>query len=181
MKRRSTFPALVILIFIIAAVFVTTSPLAATVPEHGPSASGAGLFRFRNPQTGRTEIWSFSFEALSNKNGQTRGRAQFDNLTAQTQVVVRINCLSVGLGINSTIAAMSGRVLHSDDPNLPKLQNVVFAASDGPLLPTSSSDTITPLFPLFPFAGHDCHDTQPLTILPVEDGDIQIQPSAQTG
>jgi len=175
MKRRSTFPALVILIFILTAVLVTTSPSATTLPEHGPSASGAGLFRFRNPGTGRTELWSFSFEATANKNGGTRGRAQFDNLTAQTQVVVRINCLSVNLDINSVVAVMSGRVLHSDDPGLPKLQKVIFAASDGPLLPTSNSDTITPLFPLIRSAGDDCQNTQPLTILPVEDGDIQIQ------
>ena len=180
MKRQSTFPALIILTFILAAIFVSTSPLAATVSEHGPSASGAGRFRFRNPQTGLTEIWSFSFEALANKNGQTRGRAQFDNLTAGTQVTVRINCLSVSLGINAVVASIGGRVLHSDEPDLPKSQNVIFAASDGPLLPTSTSDTITPLFPLFPFAGHDCHDTQPLTILPVEDGDIQIQPSTHS-
>lgn len=173
MKKRSTFPTLIILFFVLAAVLVTTSPSATTLPDHGPSASGAGLFRFRNP-AGRTELWSFSFEAVANKNGGTRGRAQFDNLTAQTQVVVRINCLSVELGINSVGAVMSGRVLHSDDPGLPKLQKVIFAATDGPLLPTSNSDTITPLFPLIRSAGDDCHNTQPLTILPVEDGDIQI-------
>lgn len=172
--KRSTFPQLVILI--LAAIVATTSTSAAIVPEHGPSAFGAGLFRFRNLRTGLTEIWSFSFEAIANKNGETRGRARFDNLTAQTQVVVRINCLSVTSALDSTFAVMSGRVLHSDDPDLPKLEKVIFAASDGPLLPISSSDTITPLFPLPPFAGQDCHDTQPLTILPVEEGDIQIQP-----
>lgn len=171
--KRSIFPPLAILI--LAVVIATSSTSAAIVPKHGPSAFGAGLFSFRNPLTGRTEIWSFSFEALANKNGQTRGRAQFDNLTAQMQVVVRINCLSVTSSFDTAFAVMSGRVLHSDDPDLPKLENVIFAASDGPL-PISSSDTITPLFPLFPFAGQDCHDTQPLTILPVEDGDIQIQP-----
>lgn len=179
MKSRTTFPLLVILI--LAAILATTSSSAAIVPEHGPSASGAGFFRFRNPQTGQNEIWSFAFEATANKNRQARGRAQFDNLTAQTQVVVRINCLSASSGINAAIAVMSGKVLHSNDPALPRLQNVIFAGSDGPLLPSSNSDTITPLFPLFPFAGQDCHDTQPLTILPVEDGDIQIQLSAQTG
>lgn len=171
--KKSTFPPLVILI--LAALVATTSTSAAIVPEHGPSAFGAGLFRFRNQQSERTELWSFSFEATANKHGQTRGRAQFDNLTAQTQVVVRINCLSVGSGVGTAFAVMSGRILHSDDPDLPKFQKVIFAATDGPLLPTSSSDTITPLF-LFPFAEEDCHDTQPLTILPVEDGDIEIQP-----
>ena len=172
--KRITFPPLVILI--LAAIIATTSTSAAVVPEHGPSALGAGLFRFRNPRTARLETWRFSFEALANKNGQTRGRAQFDNLNAQTQVVVRINCLSIDTSfMNVTLATMTGRILHSNDPDLPKTEKVIFAASDGPFLPFSSSDTITPLF-LFPFAEHDCHDTQPLTILPVEEGDIEIQP-----
>ena len=33
--------------------------------------------------------------------------------------------------------------------------------------------TVSP--PLFPFFG-DCHEGEPLTILPVENGDIQIRP-----
>lgn len=172
MKSRSTFPPLVILI--LAALVVTTGASAAVVPEHGPTAFGAGLFSFRN-SAGQSELWSFSFEARANKKGQTRGRAQFDNLTAQTHIVVRINCLSVTSDINSALAVMVGRVLHSDDPNLPKSEKVIFAASDGPLPPIFSSDTITPPFS-FPFPDHDCHDTQPLTVLPVEDGDIEIQP-----
>lgn len=171
MKSRSTFAPLVIVI--VAALVVTTATSAAVVPEHGPSAFGAGLFRFRN-SAGEIELWSFSFEAIANKNGQTRGRAQFDNLTTQTQIVVRINCLDVTSDINSDYAVMVGRVLHSDNPNLPRLRKVLFAASDGPF-PPFSSDTITPPFD-FPFTDHDCHDTQPLTVLAVEDGDIQIQP-----
>ena len=173
MKTTSTFTPLVILI--LAAIVATTSTSAAIVPKHGPSASGAGLFRFRDSQSERTEIWSFSFEAVANKNGRTRGQAQFDNLTAQTQVVVRINCLRIVEGLFPPRAVISGTVLHSDDPDLPKLQDVLFAASDGPLLPSFTSDTITPLFPLFPFDGPvNCQDVEPLTILAVEDGDIQI-------
>jgi hypothetical protein len=171
--KRSTFPLLAMLI--LGAIVATTSTSAAFVPGHGRSASGAGTFRFRSSQSDRTEIWKFSFEAIANKNGHTRGRAQFDNLSAQTQVVVRINCLSVESSLSSTLAVMSGKVLHSDYPNLPRSANVVFAATDGPSLPNSSSDTITPLFALIPFPERDCHNTQPLTILPVEDGDIQIQ------
>ena len=173
MKRNTFLPVAIV---ILAVMVATTSTTTGIVPEHGPSAFGAGLFSFRNPRTERTEIWRFSFEAIANKNGQTRGRAQFDNLTAQTQVEVRINCLSVVTALDSAFAVISGRVLHSDDPDLPKLENVIFAASDGPLLPISNSDTITPLFPLLPFFGQDCHDSQPLTIVPVEEGDIQIQP-----
>jgi hypothetical protein len=174
MKRR-TFLTLVILI--LAALVVTTATSAAIVPEHGPSASGAGQFRFRDPQTARNEVWSISFEAIANKNGQTRGRAQFENLTAQTQVVVRINCLSVSTLFGSDLAIISGIVLHSDDPKLPKSERVLFAATDGPSLPNSSADTITPPF-MLPSTPelHDCRDTQPLTIIPIDEGDIVIQP-----
>ena len=63
------------------------------------------------------------------------------------------------LGRSTAFAVMSGRILHSDDPDLPKLQKVIFAATDGPLLPTSSSDTITPLFPFSHLPEQDCHDS----------------------
>ena len=168
MRRGSTFPPLVVLI--LAALIATTSTSQAIVPEHGPSASGTGTFQLLNALTGQTEFWSFSFDATANKNGQARGRAQFDNLTAQTQVIMRINCLS----IDSAFAVMSGRVLHSDDPDRPKGEDAVFAASDGQLLPTPGFDTITP--PFIAPTGHDCHDGGPLTILRLESGDIQIQP-----
>ncbi|HEU4835214.1 MAG TPA: hypothetical protein VFS90_12385 [Pyrinomonadaceae bacterium] len=167
MTRRSTFPPLVVLI--LSVIVATTSTPAAIVPAHGPSASGSGLFRFINPLTVRGEMWRFTFEAFANKNDHARGRAQFDNLTAQTQVVVRINCLRVDSGF----AIMSGIVLHSDDPNLPKLAEVLFAASDAELATFPRFDSITPLFS---FPGLGCQDAQPLTILPVQDGDIQIEP-----
>jgi len=171
--KRATLPLLVILI--LAAIIATTSTSAAIVPEHGPSAFGAGQFRFPNQSGDRIEFWRFSFEAIANKNGHTRGRAEFENLTAQTQVAVRINCLSVGIDFDRAFAVMSGTVLHSDDPALPKLETVIFVATDAPLLPTSGADTISPPFLLPPFFGENCHDTQPLTMLPVENGDIQIQ------
>ena len=82
---------------------------------------------------------------------------------------MRISCLTI---VDSVFAVMSGWVLHSNDPSLPKSTNVIFAASDGQLLPVPSIDTMTPPFQFF----GDCHDGQPLTMLPVEDGDIEIQP-----
>ena len=166
MKRRSTFPPLVILILV--ALVATTSTSAALVPDRGPSASGSGRFIFLNPRGERFERWSFSFEASANKNDRARGRAQFDNLITQTQVVVRINCLRLDLNF----AIMSGVVLHSDDPDFAKMDNVLFAASDAEVFPIPSFDTITPLF----LTGFNCHEAEPLTMLPVEDGDIQIQP-----
>ena len=96
-----------------------------------------------------------------------RGRAVFDNLSTQTQVVVvvKIDCLRV----DSFEALITGTVLHSDDPDFPKLTNVIFAASDGHGI---GPDIITPLF-ISPFP--DCNSgALPLTMFEVED--IEIQP-----
>jgi hypothetical protein len=153
---------------LIIIVGATTQPSAAIAPDHGPSASGVGGFHFFNGF--RTDSFSFSFDARSNKNGNATGRAQFDNLTGLTEVVVKIDCLDV----NGGIAVMGGRVLHSDDPDLPKSTNVIFAATDFALFPFFGSDTITPLFALP--QEFTCHDGGPLTILPVEGGRISIQP-----
>jgi hypothetical protein len=153
---------------LIIIVVATTQPSSAIAPEHGPSATGNGGFHFFNGF--RSDSFSFSFDARSNKNGNATGRAQFDNLTEQTEVVVKIDCLDVDGGI----AVMSGRVLHSDDPDLPKSTHVIFAATDFALFPFFGSDTITPLFAIP--QEFTCHDGGPLTILPVEGGGIHIQP-----
>ena len=157
-------PLLISLIIIFVA---ATQPSSAIAPDHGPSAFGNGGFNFFNGV--RTESFHYSFDARANKNDHATGQAQFDNLTAQTQVVVKINCLDV----NGGIAVISGRVQHSDDPDLPKSTNVIFAATDFDLFPFFGDDTITPLFALP--GDFDCHDGGPLTILPAG-GEIVIRP-----
>ena len=69
---------------------------------------------------------------------------------------------------------MTGKVLHSDYPHLPKSTTVAFAAIDGPS-PIFGTDNITPLFE-FPFPELDCSYAQPLTLRAVENGDSEIQP-----
>jgi hypothetical protein len=155
------------LISLIIIVLAATQPSSAIAPDHGPSASGSGGFNFFNGL--RTEAFSYSFDARANKNGHAIGRAEFDNLTGQTQVVVRVNCLNV----NGGTAVISGVVLHSNDPDLPKSTNVIFGATDFELFPFFGGDTITPLFATP--TGFDCNDGPPLTILPAG-GDIEIQP-----
>jgi hypothetical protein len=156
-----------LLISLIIVVLATTQPSSAIALDHGPSASGAGAFSFFNGL--HTEGFSYSFDARANQNGHATGRAEFDNLTDQTQVVVRVNCLNVDSGT----AVVSGVVLHSNDPDLPKSTNVVFGATDFELFPFFGGDTITPLFALP--TGFNCNDGPPLTILPAG-GDIIIQP-----
>ena len=157
-----------LLVSLIIIFTVITQPATATAPQHGPAASGTGEFHFF---TGvHTSVFSLSFDTQANKNGHATGLAEFDNLTDLTQVVVRINCLNVTDGT----AVMSGSVLHSDDPNLPKSTRVEFAATDFALSPVFGSDTITPLFALP--TGFDCNDGPPLTILPLDSGHVSITP-----
>ncbi len=163
MTIRSVFLPLVVLI--LAVVIVTTQPLSVAALEQIPIASGEGQFTFNG------EHIDFTFEATTNKGGHARGRAEFDNLSTQTHVEMKIDCLDAG----GSIAVMTGTVLHSDDPDFPKSAGVIFAAFDGPGWTATPQDDITPLF-VGPFLGLDCHDTTPLTILPLNSGDIRVQP-----
>ncbi len=171
MKTRNSLPALAFLI--LAALLATTRSSSAVVPDHGPSAFGQGSFFFHNVGgTERTQRWSYSFEAASNKHGQTRGRAVFDIVesSVETHVTVKIDCLNVTVGSPSIVTAvMSGTVLHSDDPQFPKRANVLFVAEDHSL----SSDLISPLF----VTSGDCHTGPlPLTLFPQDPDAIHIEP-----
>ena len=158
MNTKQIFPSL-LLSLLLATIVATTQPSTAIAIENGPAASGHGEFSFNN------ELINFSFEAHANQKNHARGRAVFDNLSTQTQVVVKIDCLRV----DSFEALITGTVLHSDDPDFPKLTNVIFAASDGHGI---GPDIITPLF-ISPFP--DCNSgALPLTMFEVED--IEIQP-----
>jgi hypothetical protein len=104
MNTKSIFLSLVFSLLVATSV-ATTQPLSVIEPKTGPAAFGQGEFTFNN------ELISFSFEAHANQKNHARGRAVFDNLTTQTQVVVKIDCLRV----DSFEALMTGTLLHSDD------------------------------------------------------------------
>jgi hypothetical protein len=159
MNIRHIFPPL-LLSMLIATIVATTQPSSAIAPESGSFAFGEGGFSFNS------ELISFSFEAHANKKGHARGRAVFDNLSTQTQVVVKIDCLR----IDGFDALITGTVLHSDDPDFPKSADVIFAASDGRGI---RADTMTPLF-ISPFPDCNTDASSPLTIF--QAGNIQIEP-----
>ena len=156
MNSRTIFLSVVFTLLVATSV-VTTQPV--IEPQTGPAAFGQGDFTFNN------EVISFSFEAHANQKNHARGRAVFDNLSNQTQVVVKIDCLRV----DSFEALITGTVLHSNDPDFPKSTDVIFAASDGQGI---RPDTITPLF-VSPFP--DCNTgASPLTIFQTDN--IVVQP-----
>ena len=74
-------------------------------------------------------------------------------------------------------AVMTGTVLHSDDPDLPKLAPVIFAAQDNSNSPIIRPDIITPLFINFFGANGDCSEAgEPLTMFQVPFDSITINP-----
>ena len=166
MKVIRTISPLLIVFLLICSTQLSSSAIA---PAQGASARGEGEFSFFHGL--QTLHFHFAFDVQANKHGNARGQAEFDNLTNDTQVIAKIDCLNL---IGSE-ALMTGTVLHSNDPNFPKRANVIFDATDAQLAPIFSSDTITPLF-ISPFT--DCHDAaSPLTILQVGDS-IQIDPGS---
>ena len=170
MHRRTLFPALAFLI--LAAIVFTTQPSSAVTANNGSSASGKGAFGFFNGSS--TEQWSYSFDVSANKHGQARGRAIFDitGNSTQTQVVVRVNCLKVFGSTGLAEALMTGTVLHSDDPDYAKGENVIFAAVDNSGFPTPLADLITPIFV---FEG-DCHEgASPLTLFEQSPDAIHVE------
>jgi hypothetical protein len=113
-------------------------------------------------------VYQFSFDAVGNKNGRAHGRAVFENLTAQTHIEIRIECLTVESGN----ASITGTILHSTDPELPKGTAVAFGAVDDrdePFL-----DIITPAFPApEPGCGNFLF---PLTFFQMSGDAIQVEP-----
>jgi hypothetical protein len=148
----------VLFILLLVTIVATTQPSSAIVPDKGPSASGKGRVTFSAGQI------DFSFHAKENKNGKENGLAQFDNLSAQTHVVVKINCVN----ITPFVGTMSGTVLHSDDPAFPKDATVIFTATDNH---PGFGDSITPLL----VATFDC-EFEVLGLRPLQSGDIVIEP-----
>jgi hypothetical protein len=169
LKRVLTF----LVSFLLIAVITSSQPSSATKPDTGPSIFGEGTFTFLNLIAMRTEHFEFSFDATVNKNGKGRGHAQFNNLTTQTEIEIKLDCVT----LSQAEAVMSGRVQHSDDPGFPKHMRVVFAAIDGSQIPVPFADRITPIFgtSIFPGFENDC-TVPPLTILLLDSGDIVVQP-----
>ena len=157
MNIRSLFSP--ILVLLLGTIITTTQPARALAPDQGPSAVGQGQFTFN------ANVTNFEFDVSANKNGHAHGRAVFENLSDDTSVVIRVDCMRA----SSEEALITGTVLRSDDPAFPKSTNVLFAAVD-----LASGDMITPLF-VSPF--FDCHSAgSPLTLFRLPGDAIQIEP-----
>ena len=164
MSTKTFFTILGVLLLIPLA--LNTQQSSANAAAFASSATGSGSFLFLG------EEYAFSFSASVN-SGTTSGKgvAQFDNLSAQTSVSVKLNCVK----ISGAEVVMSGKVVETTDSDFPKNSNVVFGAIDGPLSPIPFFvDRITPLFVRNP--GINCNDGLPLPQLVPEEGGVVIVP-----
>ena len=168
MNIKTSF-SLLILSLVVASIVTVKPSLAVQTGE--PTASGNGEFNFFNQLRNRVDIIDFSFDSMLMKNGKTRGRALFDNLTTQTSVDVKLNCMA----ISAADAVMSGTVQRSTDPDFPFGANVIFAVTDGDNVPIPGfGDRITPLT-LTPSADFDCNDGAPSTVRLLDSGQIVVR------
>jgi hypothetical protein len=147
-------------ILLLATIVATTQPSSATAPDNGPNASGEGQFRYIHVPID----YAFSFDVRVNKNGKGKGWARFDNLTDQTHILVKIDCVRIA----PFEVTMSGAVQHSDDPNLPKGMEVGFTATDNH---PGFGDRITP-----PFVSSLGCEFEFLGLSPLTSGEIRIEP-----
>ena len=158
MNSKNTLRSLFILL--LATIVATTQPSSAVVPDKGPNASGEGQVTFNFEQI------DFSFHVKVNKNRKkAKGWAQFDNLSDQTQVVIKIDC---ALFRSFDLVTLAGTVQHSDDPAFPEDSMVVFTATDED---SPFGDSITPLI----HTTEDC-SFDVLGLRRLNFGDIQIEP-----
>ena len=163
MSTKTVFTILGVLLLIPLA--LNTQQSSASAAAFASSATGSGSFLFLQ------EEYAFSFSATVNSGTSGKGVAQFDNLSAQTSVSVKLNCVK----ISGAEVVMSGKVVDTTDSDFPKNSNVVFGAIDGPLSPIPFFvDRITPLFVRNP--GINCNDGLPLPQLVPEEGGVVITP-----
>jgi hypothetical protein len=161
MSTKTVFTILVV--FLLASITATTERTSA-LSAFVSTASGEGTFLFQQ------EEWAFSFSATVNGSSTSgKGTAQFDNLSAQTSVSVKINCVKIA----GAEAVISGKVVDTTDSDYPKNSNVLFGMIDGSLSPIPFfADRITPLFVRNP--GINCNDGLPLPQLVPEEGGLVI-------
>ena len=178
MKTRNTWLTLVVLLL---ATTIATQSTSATAPDRASSAFGQGSFSFFNPfrPVPEAEGWDFFFDVTANQKGHARGQAIFNisTLTATTEVVVKIHCANIQGTSGSASAIMTGTVLHSDNPDYPKREEVVFAAQDNSNSSIFHFDIITPLFLSFEKFNGNCEEiSEPLTMIQVGLDSITIEP-----
>lgn len=164
MNRRMTVLSLLVLLAAVIATGITRST-SAMMPASGPSASGHGNL------TVGGELRTFSFTAVTHKNGTVTGQAQLNNRAQDTRLHLDIDCLRV---VGNT-ATVSGIVTNTTDPTLEGFRGI-FRVEDNGEGANDPPDRISLVFLFPPSVPLDCNSNLGLPLIPIEAGNIQVRP-----
>lgn len=148
------------------ALVVFLQPTSTAAPGSGPSASGHGNL------TTVGQLRTFSFTAVTHKDGSVTGEAQLDNRGQGQKIHMAIDCLSV---VGNT-AVVSGIVTISDPTGLEGVTGIFAVQDNGEGSKATARDRISLVF--FFTTGEDC-TTFPFgdfPTSPIQGGNIQVKP-----
>lgn len=142
-------------------------------PPAKPSATGSGMLKTRG-EDGKPEYRTFTFHAVTQRDGTTTGEAELHNRTQGSTTHIKIDCLAVEDG---KVARMSGAVDRTTNPEWEGAR-VWFKVVDGGEGKGAEADLIT-LVSFFPAweapscSPGDWYDDW--VLWPVEAGNVQVK------
>jgi hypothetical protein len=130
------------------------------------TASGAGHFTAGGAKR------NFSFSALTLEDGTVTGDAQLLSRAANVKIHLAVNCLV----IVDNIAFISGVVTRENAPDVAVGDIGVFAVQDNGEGGSNTTDQITQVAFNPPSSGIDCNDGTTLPFIPIQQGNVQVEP-----
>ncbi len=139
----------------------------AAIADSGPSASGHGNL------TVGGELRTFSFTAVTHKDGSVSGECQLENRAQGVRLHIAIDCLQV----TGNMASVSGTVTEVSGPTAVEVGwRSLFRVVDNGEGGKNPPDTISLVFSFAPGANVDCHTNFVFPQMPIEGGNIQVRP-----
>jgi hypothetical protein len=138
--------------------------LDAVANSAGPKANGQGAFDVG------TQLRTFAFNAVQQKDGEVYGHAELHNRTAGAMLHMDVDCLN----IIGNMAVMSGPITSSNVPGLEGLTGIFTAVDNGE---GDSNDTdMLSLAYFFAPGTLTCRSGFTPPPQPIEYGNIQVKP-----
>jgi hypothetical protein len=143
-------------------------PISNAAPDNGPSASGHGNL------TAGGELRTFSFTAVTHKDGTVTGEAELDNRSTGNTIHLSINCLTV----SGNKALVSGVVTNSHGPDDFVGWIGTFEVIDNGEGANDPADRISLVFLFSPPTTISCTSFMfsSFSTSPIEAGNIQVNP-----
>lgn len=165
MKSRIILLSLLVLLAVVAAGVVSTRSTSVFAAGNSPSANGHGNL------TVGGELRTFSFHAMTRKDGTVTGSATLHNRNSDVFIHMDINCLRV---VGNT-AFMSGPITNSSNPAF-EGRTGLFQARDNGEGSNAAPDQLSLLAVLVGNTTIDCNTNFAPLLNPIEGGNIQVKP-----